>query len=91
MSYDQARKQFKAVLETWKGQEYLQIQENRQLLERASTLISKRADEFINKAIETTLKNCKFGIIQSVDGNLGRLASTGGRQVRPKNPLLYLC
>ena len=91
MSYDQARKQFKAVLETWKGQECLQIQENRQLLERASTLISKRADEFINKAIETTLKNCKFGIIQSVDGNLGRLASTGGRQVRPKNPLLYLC
>ena len=91
MSYDQAREQFKVVLETWKGQEYLQIQENRQLLERASTLISKKADEFINKAIETTLKNCKFGIIRSVDGNLGRLASTGDRRVRPKNSFIYLC
>ena len=89
--YDQFRKQFQVALETWKGQECLQIQENRQLLERASTLISKKTDEFINKAIETTLKNCKFGIIQSVDRNLGRLASTGERQVRPKNSLLYLC
>ena len=74
--YDQFRKQFQVALETWKGQEYLQIQENRQLLKRASTLISKKAEEFINKAIETTLKNCKFGIIQPA---------------RPKNSLLYLC
>ena len=74
--YDQFRKQFQVALETWKGQEYLQIQENRRLLKRASTLIQKKAEEFINKAIETTLKNCKFGIIQPV---------------RPKNSLLYLC
>ena len=84
MSYDQAREQFKVVLETWKGQEDMQIQENRQLLERASTLMSNKAYEFINKAIESTLKSCKFGIIQSVDGNAGRPASTDGRQVRPR-------
>ena len=91
MSYDQAREHFQVVLDTWKGQEYLQIQDNRQLLERACTLISRKVDEFIDEAIETTLKNCKFGIIQSVDGNLGRLASTGGRQVRPKDLFAYLC
>ena len=87
-SYDQAREQFKIVLETWKGQEDLQIQENRQLLERASTLISDKAYGFMNKAIENTWKNCKLGIIQPADGNL---ASAGGRQVRPKNSFFFLC
>ena len=69
----------------------MQTQENRKLLERASTFISKKADECINKAIENTLKICKFGNIQSVDGNPGSLAPTGGRQVRPKISFLYLC
>ena len=91
MRYDQSREQFQVVLETWKGQEYVQIQDSRQLLERASTLISKKADEFIDKAIENTLK--KFGLanIQSVDGSLACLASTGGSQVRPKDSFVYLC
>ena len=66
----------------------MQIQDNRQLLERASTLISKKAEGFINKAIEDTLRGCKLGNIQSVDGNHGRLASTG---VRPKNTFVHLC
>jgi len=66
----------------------MQIQDNRQLLERASTLISRKAEEFINKAIENTLRNCKLGNIQSVDGNHGRLASTGEQQVRPCKELV---
>ena len=91
MRYSQAREQCMVVLEAWQGQEYFQIQENRQLLDRASTLMSNKADKFINKAIENTLKNCKFGINQYVDGKLGRPASTGGRQVRAKNSFVYLC
>jgi len=80
-SYDHAREQILVVLDTWKSQEYMQIQDNRQLLERASTLISKKAGEFINKAIETTLKDCTLGNIRSVDGDLSRSTSTGGKQV----------
>ena len=87
MSYDQAREQFQVVLETWKSQEYMQIQENRQLLERASALISEKTEEFINKAIETTLRDCKLGNIQLVDGNHGRRASASERQVCPNNSL----
>lgn len=90
ISYDKARDQFQVVLDTWKSQEYMQIQDNRQLLERASTLISKKADEFINKAIENTLKDCKLGNIRSVDGNHGRLASTGEKQVCAKNSLIHI-
>ena len=61
-----------SYLETWKSQEYMQIQESRQLFERASALISKKAEEFVNKSIENTLRDYKLGNIQSVDGNLGR-------------------
>ena len=86
-SYDHAREQFQVVLDTWKSQEYMQIQDNRQLLERASTLISKKADEFIHKAIETTLKDCRLGNIRSVDGNLGR---TGEKQVCPKCSFVHI-
>ena len=69
----------------------MQIQDNRHLLKRASALISKKADEFINKAIESTLRDCNLGNIQLVDGNLGRRASTGERQVCPNNSLsLYI-
>ena len=71
-SYDQAREQFQVVLDTWKSQEYMQIQENRQLLNRAFGMISKKADEFITKAIEKTLKDWNLGDIRSGDGNLGR-------------------
>ena len=87
--YDHACDQFQVVLETWKSQEYMHIQENRQLLERASALISKKADEFINKAIENTLKNCELGNIRLVDGYLGDRASTGERQVCPNNSLSH--
>ena len=65
----------------------MQIQQNRQLLERASALIPKKAEEFINKAIETTLSDCKLGVIQLVDGNHDRRASAGERQVCPNNSL----
>ena len=91
ISYGQAREQFQVVLDIWKNQEYVQIQDNRQLLERASTLISRKAEEFITKAIENTLKDCKLGNIHSVDGNHGRLASTDEKQVRPKNSFVHLC
>jgi hypothetical protein len=90
-SYDHAREQFQIVLDTWKSQEYMQIQDNRQLLERASTLISKKADEFIHKAIENTLKDCNLGNIRSVDESLGRSTSTGEKQVCPKNSSVHIC
>ena len=67
----------------------MQIQENRQLLERASALISKKAEEFINKSIEITLRDCKLGNIHLVDGN-GRRASASERQVCPNNSLFSL-
>jgi len=53
----------------------MQIQENRQLLNRAFGMISKKADEFITKAIEKTLKDWNLGDIRSGDGNLGRRGS----------------
>ena len=91
MRYDQAREQFQVVLDTWKSQEDMQIQENRQLLERASVFISTKADEFINKAIEDTLKKFRLRNIQLGNEHLDRLSSTGGRQVRPKNSFVHLC
>ena len=91
MRYDQAREQFLVVMNTWESEESMQIQEGRQLLKRASALISETADGFINKAIESTLKGFKLGTIQLVDRNLGRLASAGEKQVRPKNSLAHLC
>ena len=65
----------------------MQIQDSRQLLERASAFVSQKAEGFINKAIESTLRDCKLGNIQLVDGKLGRRASTGERQVCPNNSL----
>jgi hypothetical protein len=47
---------------------------------RASGMISKKADEFIHKAIEKTLKDCKLGDIRSGDGKLGRRAPTGEKK-----------
>lgn len=75
------------MLDTWKSQEFTQIQENRQLLDRASGLISKKAEEFINKAIEKTLKDWNLGGIQ----NSGRRGSTGEKGVCSKNPSAYTC
>ena len=83
--YDQSREQLQAILKTWRSQEHMLIHDSRGLLERASALISKKAGEFINKAIENTLRDCKFGNIQLVGGSLGRCASTGKRQVCPNN------
>ena len=89
-SYDRARERFLVVLDTWNGQEDMEIQENRRLLERAYTLISDEAYEFINKAIENALKSGKLGVVKLADRNPGRLAPAGGRQVRPKNSF-FLC
>ena len=69
------------MLDTWKSQEYTQIQENRQLLERGSGLISKKAYEFIDVAIEKTLKEWNLGGIQSGDRNSGRGGSAGEKEV----------
>src|SRR5258708_32640191 len=70
--YDQAREQFQAVLDTWNREEHMQIQENRQLLERASGMTSQKAYGFINQAIERTLQDWRLGNIQSGDGDFGR-------------------
>jgi hypothetical protein len=82
--YDQDREKFQLVLDTWTSEQHRQIQVNRQLLERASGMISKKADEFINKAIEKTLRECKFGEIRSGDGRRGN-------EVRSKNRLTHMC
>ena len=69
--YDQAREQFLAVLETWSREEQLEVQENRQLLEKASVMVSQRAYGFIGQAIERTLRQWRLGAIQSEDRVLG--------------------
>jgi len=71
-SYDHAREQFQVVLDTWNREEHRQIQENRQLLERASVTISQKAYTFVNQAIERTLQDWRLGDINSDDGGLGR-------------------
>jgi hypothetical protein len=50
----------------------MQIQENRQLLERASMMISQKAYTFVNQAIERTLQDWRLGDINSDDGGFGR-------------------
>jgi len=46
------------------------MQENRQLLNRAFGMISKKADEFITKAIEKTLRHWNLGIFDRGTGIL---------------------
>jgi hypothetical protein len=84
--YDQDREKFQLVLDTWTSEQHRQIQVNRQLLERASGIISKKADGFMNKAIEKTLRECKFGDIW-----LGDARRRGGNEVRSKNPSTHMC
>jgi hypothetical protein len=71
-SYDQARKEFEAVLDTWSLEEEKQLQENRQILERSSTMISQKVPELINQAIQKTLKNWR-----PADTQLGDKVATG--------------
>ena len=78
------------MLDTWKSQEYAQIQENRQLLKRTSGVISKKAPGFVDQVIENTLKDLKLGDIQSAAGDLGRSPSAGGKYVRSKNALIHV-
>jgi len=50
----------------------MQIQENRLLLEKASSMISQKAYGFIGQAIEKTLQDWRLGNIQSGNKDLGR-------------------
>jgi len=50
----------------------MQIQENRLLLEKASSMISQKAYGFIGQAIEKTLHDWRLENIQSGDGDPGR-------------------
>ena len=80
IGYDKAREKFQAVLDTWNREEHMQIQENRQLLERASVMTSKKAYGFIKQAIDKTLRDWRLGDIQSEDADLNsspRDAPTG--------------
>jgi len=79
-SYDYARELFQAVLDDWR-MEWTQVHDSKLLLERASTMISKKAGESIDKAIATTLNDCKLGNFRSVDEDLSRPTSTGEKQV----------
>ena len=85
MRYDQDRELIEVVLKDWRMGQQMEIQDNRHLLDRLSTLISARVEEFIHKAIENTWKDCTLGNIQLVDGNLGRRVSTDEQQVCPIN------
>ena len=74
------------MLETWNREEQLEVQENRQMLEKASGMISQRAHGFIGQAIERTLRQWRLGAIESEDGDLGlgrapRGASAGEKGV----------
>ena len=51
--------------------EHGQIQENRQLLEKASAMISQKAYGFVSQAIKRTLQDWRLGDIQSEDGDYG--------------------
>ena len=62
----------------------MQIQENRLLLEKASTILSQKAYGFIGQAIERTLQDWRLGDIRSEDGDHGRgprSASAGDKGV----------
>ena len=50
----------------------MHILNNRQLLEKASVMISQKAHTFVGQAIERTLQDWKLGNIQSKDGGIGR-------------------
>ena len=73
-SYEQIREQFRIVLETWNGEEYKQIRENRVLVEKASAIISQKAYTLVGQAIDKTLRNCGLGVIdrRSEDGERSR-------------------
>ena len=78
------------MLDTWKSQEYTQIQKNRQLLERAPGMISKKAPEFISQAIEKTLKEFNLGDIRSAAGDLSRSPAAGEKKVCSKNAFIHV-
>ena len=50
----------------------MQIQDNRQLLERASSMISQKAYGYIRQAIDRTLQDWRLGDIRSEDRDPGR-------------------
>ena len=50
----------------------MQIQDNRHLLEKASTMISQKAYTFVGQAIDKTLQDWGLGDIQSEDGDFVR-------------------
>ena len=70
--YDQARKQFEFVLETWNREEHMQIRENRVLVERASVIISQKAYTSVGQAIERTLRDRRLRDVQLEDEKPGR-------------------
>ena len=63
-SYDKARHQLEDILNTWNREQHSHIQENWQLLERASDKIVQKAHGSINQAIAKTLQDHKLGDIQ---------------------------
>ena len=48
-------------------EEHVQIEENRQLLQRASELISQKGYRLASQAIQKTLQNWRLGDIHSED------------------------
>jgi len=76
--YDQAREQFKVVLDTWNQEEQVEIQENRLLLEKVATFISQKAYGSIGEAIERTLKDRGFGGVP--DLGRGRRGGSAGEK-----------
>ena len=62
------------MLETWNGEEYKQVRENRTLVEKASAIISQKAYTLVGQAIDKTLRNGGLGVIdrRSEDGKRSR-------------------
>ena len=71
-SYEQIREQFRVVFDTWHGEEYKQIRENRTLVEKASAMISQKAYTSVGQAIDKTLQNCGLGVIDRPSEDRGR-------------------
>ena len=65
-------KQFQAALDIWDREEHEQIQENLLQLENALKFISRKANGFINPAIERALHNWGLIDMQLEDVDYGR-------------------
>ena len=59
--YDQACEQYRVVLDSWSGEEYMIIQRSRQAFEGVSSRMSKNAHACIDRATKCALQEMDLG------------------------------